>query len=81
MTWTYRHFKTHLLDNGICIVGFEYQGRSVNVLTSEALEEVKAVVHDVTEDERVKGIVLVSLKDSFIAGADACGSSSPRCER
>ena len=70
MTWTYRHFKTHLLDNGICIVGFEYQGRSVNVLTSEALEEVKAVVHDVTEDERVKGIVLVSLKDSFIAGAD-----------
>ena len=70
MEWAYRHFKTRLLDNDICIVGFDYQGKSVNVLTSEALEEIKAIVHGVTADERVKGMVLVSLKDSFIAGAD-----------
>lgn len=69
MEGTYRHFKTRLLGNGIFIVGFDYQGKTVNLLSGEALQEFSAIVN-VTDNQRVKGIVLVSLKDSFIAGAD-----------
>ncbi|MFQ5989465.1 MAG: 3-hydroxyacyl-CoA dehydrogenase NAD-binding domain-containing protein [Candidatus Methylomirabilales bacterium] len=70
MEGTFQHFKTRLLDNGVLIVGFDYQGKSVNVLSAEALREFTALVNHVAADQRVKGIVLVSLKGSFIAGAD-----------
>ncbi len=70
MEGTFRHFKTRLLDSSVLIVGFDYQGKSVNILSSEALREFTALVNHVTAEQRVKGIVLVSLKGSFIAGAD-----------
>ncbi len=70
MTSTYRHFKTRLLENGIFLLGFDYQGKPVNVLSSEALRDLSAIVNGLGEVQGVRGIVLVSLKDSFIAGAD-----------
>lgn len=66
----FRHFKIRLLDNGVLVVGFDYPGKSVNILSSEALRELTALVDQVTADQRVKALVLVSLKDSFIVGAD-----------
>ena len=70
MEGLFRHFKMRLLSNGVLIIGFDYQGKSVNILSSEALREFAALVHQVAADQGVKGIVLVSLKDSFIVGAD-----------
>lgn len=70
MAETYRHFKTRLLDNEILIVGFDYQGKPVNLLSFEALQEFSTIVDDLVANQHVRGAVLVSLKRSFIAGAD-----------
>ena len=73
MTKVYRNFKTRLLDNGVSVVGFDSQGKPVNVLSNEILQEFWLVMLDSFEDTNVKAIVLTSLKNnpsSFIAGAD-----------
>ncbi|MDP3953852.1 MAG: 3-hydroxyacyl-CoA dehydrogenase NAD-binding domain-containing protein [bacterium] len=80
-----RNFKTRLLDNGILLIGFDHVGRQVNVLSSDVLYELADVAtYEVLENEKVKGAVVVSLKDSFIAGADieeiASISKKEECE-
>lgn len=73
MTKTYRNFKTKLLSNGVVLIGFDNQNKSVNILNSDILKEFWLIMLEVFEDKKVKAIVLTSLKNnppSFIAGAD-----------
>ncbi len=66
-----RHFRTVLLDGGILLAGFDYCGKSVNVLNDESIEGWQKVVQQVLETETISGVVLVSLKEAnFCAGAD-----------
>ncbi|OGN07046.1 MAG: hypothetical protein A2750_02515 [Candidatus Yanofskybacteria bacterium RIFCSPHIGHO2_01_FULL_45_42] len=68
---TRKHFKTKLLDNGILLLGFDQKDKPVNLLSSDVLEELGLVVKEILVNEKVKGVVPVSLKNScFIAGAD-----------
>lgn len=68
---TYKHFKTKILDSYIMLLGFDLKDKPVNVLSSSALRELTEIVQEVLADKQIKGVVIVSLKNScFIAGAD-----------
>lgn len=66
-----RHFKTVVLDGGILLAGFDYCGKSVNVLDAESIAGWQEVVRQVQETDEITGVVLVSLKEqTFCAGAN-----------
>ena len=67
----FKHFKTAILNDGILLAGFDYFGKSVNVLNVESLSEWREIVQFVEQSAAIKGVVLVSLKEgNFCAGAD-----------
>jgi 3-hydroxyacyl-CoA dehydrogenase/enoyl-CoA hydratase/carnithine racemase len=67
----YKHFKTAVLDEGILLAGFDYFGKSVNVLNGESMSEWQEIVQCAEQSADIKGVVLVSLKEgNFCAGAD-----------
>ena len=67
----FRHFKTAVLDEGILLAGFDYFGKSVNVLNGESMSEWQEIVQSAEQSAAIKGVVLVSLKEgNFCAGAD-----------
>lgn len=66
-----RHFKTLVLDGGVLLAGFDYCGKSVNVLDADSIAGWGEVVRQVRETDAITGVVLVSLKEeSFCAGAN-----------
>ena len=56
-----RHFKTLLLDGGILLAGFDYCGKSVNVLDPESIAGWQEVVRQVRDTDAIKAVVLVSV--------------------
>jgi 3-hydroxyacyl-CoA dehydrogenase / enoyl-CoA hydratase / 3-hydroxybutyryl-CoA epimerase len=71
MSGEFKHFKTATLANGILLAGFDYLGKSVNVLNDESLSEWQEIVRLTAETPVVHGVVLISLKEgNFCAGAD-----------
>ena len=65
--------KTISIDqkNGLSIVRFDFPNKSVNILSAEVLDEIRATFTELQNDENVKGVVFISGKeDSFIAGVD-----------
>ncbi len=68
----YKHFKILLQDDGILLVGFDYEGRTVNVLDEESLRELVFIVSvELLFHPDVRAMILLSLKrGNFIAGAD-----------
>ena len=67
----FKHFKTAVLDGGFLLVGFDYSGKSVNVLNAESMTEWQKIVELSGQDAGIKGVVLMSLKEgNFCAGAD-----------
>ena len=71
MSGTWKHFKTATLGDGILLAGFDYLGKSVNVLNHESLSEWQDIVRVAQESPAVSAVVLLSLKEgNFCAGAD-----------
>lgn len=65
------HFKTMTLDGGILLAGFDYRGKSANVLNADSIAGWQAVMERAFTTETIAAVVLVSLKDGiFCAGAD-----------
>ncbi len=60
-------------DQGIAILTLDVTGRSMNVVTPQFVTELAALVDKVAEDDAVKGAVVTSAKDAFMAGADLMG--------
>lgn len=56
--------------DGIATVSWDMPGRSMNVLSSESLAEFKQAIERIASDDAVKGAIITSGKDSFLAGAD-----------
>jgi 3-hydroxyacyl-CoA dehydrogenase / enoyl-CoA hydratase / 3-hydroxybutyryl-CoA epimerase len=56
--------------DGIAVLSIDLQDRPMNVMTPEFLADLAAAVDRVATDETVKGAVITSAKDSFMAGAD-----------
>lgn len=59
--------------DGIVILTIDVKDRSMNVMTPEFLQDLSDAVDKVAGDDKVKGAVITSAKDSFMAGADLLG--------
>jgi len=59
--------------DGIATLTIDVKGRPMNVMTPEFLQELAEAVNRIAADDRIKGAVITSGKDSFMAGADLIG--------
>ncbi|NHA15914.1 3-hydroxyacyl-CoA dehydrogenase NAD-binding domain-containing protein [Thioalkalivibrio sp. XN279] len=57
-------------QDGVALLVIDIPGRPMNVLTPEFMQELEQTVGGLVADDKVKGAVITSGKDSFIAGAD-----------
>ena len=58
---------------GIATLTFDLAERSMNVVTTQFIGELGVAVEQLAADEQVRGVILASGKDSFMAGADLKG--------
>ena len=56
--------------DGIATITWDMPGRTMNVLNEGSLKAYTEILDKALKDDKVKGIILASGKDSFIAGAD-----------
>lgn len=63
-------FSYALHDDGVAVITWDVPGKSMNVLTEDAFALVEGFLDDALADEKVKGIVITSGKDSFAGGMD-----------
>lgn len=62
---------TYTVDgDGVAVITIDQKDRSMNVLFEGFMEEFGAAVEKAAGDDQVKGVIVTSAKDSFIAGAD-----------
>ncbi|MGE0659282.1 MAG: enoyl-CoA hydratase-related protein, partial [Reyranellaceae bacterium] len=57
-------------SDGIATILWDMPGRSMNVLNEGSIAAFAEAAQKAAADEKVKGVILTSGKDSFIAGAD-----------
>jgi 3-hydroxyacyl-CoA dehydrogenase / enoyl-CoA hydratase / 3-hydroxybutyryl-CoA epimerase len=56
--------------DGIATISWDMPGRTMNVLNEASLTAYTGILEKALTDDKVKGIILTSGKDTFIAGAD-----------
>src|SRR5258708_3987759 len=66
----YTNFKLAIDSDGIALLTWDVPDRSMNVITLQGIEELSAIVEQLTADAAVKGAVITSAKEAFCAGAD-----------
>jgi 3-hydroxyacyl-CoA dehydrogenase/enoyl-CoA hydratase/3-hydroxybutyryl-CoA epimerase len=69
----YRNFKYSLGDDGIAIVTLDVPGTSANVLDLTMADDFKALIANIKADDKVRGVVITSAKNDFMAGGDLKG--------
>lgn len=62
--------RVEIADDGIATLTWDAEGAKVNVLSAAAKEDFFREMGALLEDEAVKGVILASAKETFIAGAD-----------
>ncbi|MBV8393506.1 MAG: enoyl-CoA hydratase/isomerase family protein [Alphaproteobacteria bacterium] len=62
--------KYNVDSDGIATIAWDMPDRSMNVLNQASMTAYAEALGKAQKDEKVKGIILTSGKDSFIAGAD-----------
>jgi len=67
---SFQHFTLEVDGDGHALITWNSPGRSMNVIDAAVLEELSAIVEQVAADAAIKGVVIVSGKESFCAGAD-----------
>ncbi|MCB1462392.1 MAG: enoyl-CoA hydratase/isomerase family protein [Nitratireductor sp.] len=67
---TYTNFTVETDADGIAVVTWDMPGKSMNVIDQSVVEDFNKIVEAMAGDEKVKGVVLTSGKESFSAGAD-----------
>ncbi|TRD22285.1 3-hydroxyacyl-CoA dehydrogenase NAD-binding domain-containing protein [Palleronia caenipelagi] len=63
-------FKIEKHDDGVAILTWDAEGKSMNVMTREAFGLVEELIDDALSDDAVKGIVITSGKKDFAGGMD-----------
>jgi 3-hydroxyacyl-CoA dehydrogenase / enoyl-CoA hydratase / 3-hydroxybutyryl-CoA epimerase len=64
------NFKLDIDADGIALITWDLPGRSMNLITTEAVAELGALVEKIAGDAAIKGAVITSGKDTFCGGAD-----------
>jgi 3-hydroxyacyl-CoA dehydrogenase / enoyl-CoA hydratase / 3-hydroxybutyryl-CoA epimerase len=67
---SYANFKVDLDGEGIALVTWDVPGRSMNLISLDAIQQLAALVEQLAGDAAVRGVVITSGKDTFCAGAD-----------
>src|SRR3954471_16954186 len=67
---TSENFRIELGGDGVALVTWDMPGRSMNVFTMGALEDLEGIVETVSVDAAVKGVIVASGKKDFSGGAD-----------
>lgn len=63
-------FRTEIDGDGLATVAWDAAGRSMNVFTSGAIDELGAAIDRLAADRAVRGVVIASAKPAFSGGAD-----------
>ncbi|MCV6595759.1 MAG: 3-hydroxyacyl-CoA dehydrogenase NAD-binding domain-containing protein [Mangrovicoccus sp.] len=56
--------------DGVAVITWDVQGKSMNVMSREGLSQLDGFVDDALADDAVKGVVITSGKDTFAGGMD-----------
>ena len=67
---TTQNFRFDVDADGVALITWDMPGRSMNVLTPEAIEDLNGLVDKVAADAAIKGAVVTSGKETFSGGAD-----------
>jgi len=67
---TIQNFRFDVDADGVALITWDMPGRSMNVLTPEAIEEFNGLIDKVAADAAIKGAVVTSGKATFSGGAD-----------
>ncbi|MEQ1887701.1 MAG: 3-hydroxyacyl-CoA dehydrogenase NAD-binding domain-containing protein [Alphaproteobacteria bacterium] len=65
-----QQMKFDIGSDGIAVLTWDMPGRAMNVLSNESLAEFSECITRIKNDAAIKGAVITSGKDSFLAGAD-----------
>ena len=65
-----RNFRFDLDQDGVALLTWDMEGRSMNVITEEVMDEIDAAIDHVAQDASIKGCVVTSGKAAFSGGAD-----------
>ncbi|MCB9256599.1 MAG: enoyl-CoA hydratase/isomerase family protein [Chitinophagales bacterium] len=57
-------------ENGIATIWLDHQIEKMNVVSPEMMGVLDEVFHEIKTDDAIKGVVIISAKKDFIAGAD-----------
>lgn len=73
-------FKLNVDDDGVAVITWDVEGRSMNVLTEAGISELDAHIDAVLENDAIRGAVLISGKADFAGGMDlkVLGSAARR---
>ncbi len=64
------NFKLDVDGDGIALITWDMADRSMNVITTNVIEELGGLVDKISADPAIKGVVVTSGKDAFCGGAD-----------
>jgi 3-hydroxyacyl-CoA dehydrogenase/enoyl-CoA hydratase/3-hydroxybutyryl-CoA epimerase len=67
---TLQNFRLTIDTDGIALATWDMPGRSMNVITTEVMDELAALVDRVASDPAIKGCAIASGKEAFSGGAD-----------
>ena len=59
--------------DGIATLTLDYPGKTMNVIDQAFMDSLDACIARIKSDEKVRGAIITSGKDSFVAGADLMG--------
>src|SRR5215207_1148516 len=65
-----QNFRFETDSDGIALATWDMPGRSMNVITTEVMDELSRIIDEVAADEAIKGCVIASGKEAFSGGAD-----------
>ncbi|MFN3732137.1 3-hydroxyacyl-CoA dehydrogenase NAD-binding domain-containing protein [Comamonas testosteroni] len=60
-------------EDGIATLTLDYPGKTMNVIDQAFMDSLQACISRMQGDDRVRGGIITSGKDSFVAGADLMG--------
>ena len=65
-----QNFRFEIDGDGIGLLTWDMPGRSMNVITTQVMDELEGVIDKVAGEPAIKGVVVTSGKETFSGGAD-----------
>jgi 3-hydroxyacyl-CoA dehydrogenase/enoyl-CoA hydratase/3-hydroxybutyryl-CoA epimerase len=62
--------------DGIALLTIDYPGKTMNVIDQAFMDSLQACIDRVRDDDEIKGAIVTSGKDAFVAGADLMAMES-----